>query len=492
MQRITVGGVPIQLACRLFFLGIAILSIAAAGQESPATGEAQPAKASEETHDATEMLQRMVDSSSGLVELPAGTFTISQPIVVDLKALGYRGIRGANGATRIVMAGAGPAIRIVGDHQGTANPDTVEDHTWERERFPVISGIEILGRHPEADGIQLVRTMKCTVQNVLIRECRYGIHLFERNRNFLLAGSHIYHCTDSGVFFDNCNLHQVNITGNHISYNQRAGIRQWNGDVHNIQITGNDIEYNAGSEESSGEIVLEAPDGIVSEYIISSNTIQARPENGGANVRIVGSEANSPFAARAITIASNVLGSRNKNIEMQHAIRAAITGNTIYGGTELSVHLSQCQNLVLSGNVISTRPSMHDAHENYLDGLLLESCIDVSLTGNVLNGLRSGAEDQGGAVMLRDCRFVRISSCQILDSRFRGVDVLNAEGCVISDNTVGNRDPANQYPAIVFAGEGRGNLVQGNLVFSSLAEPIVVPEGIASVTENTIEKVGEK
>jgi parallel beta-helix repeat protein len=491
MRKIEPVRTPNRRHAVCLFLAFTTFVTFANGQESTAADTTQPVDSNQTTHDATEMLQRMVEASSGLVELPAGTFTISRPIVVDLKKLGYRGIRGANGATRIIMTGAGPAIRIVGDHRGTANPESVEEHTWERERFPIVSGIEILGRHPEADGIEVFRTMKCTIQNVLIRQCRYGIHLVERNRNFLLADSHIYHCLDTGVFLDDCDLHQVNIIGNHISYNQRAGIRQWNGDVHNIQITGNDIEYNAGSEESSGEVVLEAPEGIVSEYVITGNTIQARPENQGANIRFVGSETDSPFAARAITIASNVIGSRNMNIAMQHASRASITGNTIYGGTERNVHLEQCQNIVLGNNVIGTRPSMHESHVQYLDGILLESCVDVSLAGNVMTGLWSGAEDRGGALTLRDCRFVRISNCQIQDSRFRGIDVVNGEGCVVSENTIANRIPGEQYPAIVFSGEGHGNLVQGNLVFSANPEPLAVPDGMATVTGNTIEPVGE-
>lgn len=477
-------------ACRAFAITLLLCSSLASEQKT-AEPESEGAPSTETVHDATEMLQRMVDSSTGLVEFPAGTFTISKPIIVDLTALGYRGIRGANGATRLIMTGAGPAIRIVGDHQGTANPESVEEHTWERERFPVISGLEILGRHAEADGIELVRTMKCTVQNVLVRQCRYGIHLVERNRNFLLADSHIYQCTDTGVFLDDGNLHQVNIIGNHISYNQRAGIRQWNGDVHNIQITGNDIEYNAGSEESSGEIVLEAPETLVSEYTIVSNTIQARPEHAGANIRILGSEANTPHAARAITIASNVIGSRTKNIEIEHASRTAITGNTIYGGVELSVHLKHCQNFVLSDNVIGTRPSMYEAHAQYRDGLLLEDCSDSSLTGNVINGMWSGSEEEGGGVTLRDCRCLRISSCQILDSKYRGIDLMNAVGCVISDNTIANRDLANVLPAIAISGESRGNLVQANLVVSAAPEPVLVPEGMATVTGNTIQNVEE-
>ncbi len=446
---------------------------------------------SDSGQDATDALQHAVESADGLVALPAGALTISRTIVVDLTATGYRGIRGANGASRIVMAGPGPAFRIVGDHQGTADPQSFQEHTWERERFPIISDFEILGKHAEADGIELFRTVQCTIRNVLIRRCRFGIHLVERNRNFLLADSHIYDGGDTGVFLDNCNLHQVNIIGNHISYNKRAGVRQFNGDVHNIQITGNDIEYNSGSEETSGEIVLEAPDGLSSEYTIASNTIQARPENPGANISIVGSEANSPHAARAMAITGNVIGSRHHNIHMEHATRITITGNTIYGGTKLNVLLKKCRNVILSDNSIGTRPSMHAVVEEYDDGVMLTSCSDSVVSGNILSGVRHGSETEGGAVTFRDCGFCRVSDCQIIAPVVRGIHVIGGTACVISDNTIAAREAKDMRAAVAVAGDGTDHLIQNNLISGALAEPVQIADGSATSVNNTIKKTGE-
>jgi len=223
--------------------------------------------------DSSDLLQRLLHTSKGLVKLPAGSYNITKPIVIDLTQTGFRGIRGVGGKTRIIMIGQRPVFRIVGNHQGTADPNYFKAHTREGERFPVISEIEILGKHQKTDGIALFRTMQCTIQNVFIRDCSYAIHLQERNHNFLIANSHIYNGRDTGILMDKCNLHQINIIVNHISYNKRAGIRQLDGDVHNVQITENDIEYNWGSKDTSGEIVLEAPEGIISEYTIASNTI---------------------------------------------------------------------------------------------------------------------------------------------------------------------------------------------------------------------------
>lgn len=436
-------------------------------------------------------LQTLVDTSTGLVDLPAGTFSITEPIVVDTTKLGFRGIRGANGATRVVMAGPGPAFDIIGDHNGTADPTSAEDHTWDKERFPVISGFEILGAHPEADGIRLTKTMKCTIENMLFRKCRYGVHLVERNRNVIIADSHFYDGLDTGIFLDNVNLHQINILGNHISYNQRAGVRQLNGDVHNVQISGNDIEYNAGLEGSTGEIVLEASDGFISEYAITGNTIQARPEHSGENILINGPEKDTPYAARIISITGNIIGSRERNIELRHASLTTITGNTIYGGRISNVGIEQCSNIVLGNNTIGSRPTMHESMEIYDDGIVITNSADCTVTGNIMTGIRFGSAEAGGAIALRAATGIRVTNNQIIGPKWRGIDVRAGKGCVVSDNTIDQRDSTDMVAAITAADDAKDCLIRQNILRTALDRPVVAADGTADVDSNTIQRLNE-
>ncbi|MFA6242347.1 MAG: right-handed parallel beta-helix repeat-containing protein, partial [Candidatus Hydrogenedentales bacterium] len=288
------------------------------------------------------------------------------------------------------------------------------------------------------------------------------------------------------VFLDNCNLHQINIIGNHISYSKRAGIRQFNGDVHNVQISGNDIEYNAGSTESSGEIVLEAPENIISEYSITGNTIQARPENAGANILISGSTIDSPSAARVIAISGNIIGDRDKNIVMSHASKVTLSGNTIYGGKTLNIHLQQCSDIVVSGNNVGTRTSTDAGKIVHDDGVLLENCNDSLIAGNTISLHRFGTPERGGAITLIDSNRCRISDCQIILPRFRGVHVVGGMGCIISDNTIMAPTTEEFLAAIQVSGQGRAHLVQNNWVCSSLAEPIAIEGATAKSQNNTL------
>lgn len=435
--------------------------------------------------DDTRAIQHAADTGAGVLAFAKGTYRITRPIVLDTTKQGFVGLRGDQGTARVRMDGPGPAFKLIGDHRGTAQPSTVKEHTWNRERFPVLSGLEIVGNHEQADGIQLFRTMQTTIQNMAIRKCRFGVHLVERNRNLILADSHIYDCSDTGLFFDRCNLHQVIVTGNHISYCRRAGIRQWNGDVHNVQITGNDIEYNSGADGTTGEVVLEAPDGIISEYIIGNNTLQATREARDANILIIGRADTPPAAARAITISGNVIGSRTHNIIIKHATRVSITGNYIYDGTRWNVALVHCTNSVLSSGPIATRPA--DWNSRSTDGVVLDNCQGCTLIGLALSDCKLGESTSGGSITLRGCSHCAVSSCQSLNPHICGIALHDCRRCRISDNTVDQPDaPGRMVSAISVTGDSRENVIQNNTVCRGTAGAILCDKKQGAVIGNTV------
>jgi len=386
------------------------------------------------TTDDTAAIEHAVQQTEGVLHFPKGSYRLKKPITISLDQTGFAGISGEQGTARILMEAAGPAFRLVGTHEGTASPPSFKPNVWDRQRFPTISHLEIHGRHPEADGIELIKTMQSTIQNVLIRQCRHAIHLVERNRNFLLANSHIYDCHATGVFFDHCNLHQAIITGNHISYCKQAGIRQLDGDVHNIQITGNDIEYNSGLGEISAEILLEAPTEQISEYTISSNTIQATRESPGANIWIRGSQERSKLLCKLIAITGNVIGSRQHSLIIEDAARLSITGNTIYDGIQRNVILKRCQNFVLSSNSIGTRPVRWDS--TAIDGVTLEECEHGVVHGNTFNDCRAGEADLGAGLMLNHCQAINISGNQMDSANSKGISLIDSFNCLIQGNLI--------------------------------------------------------
>ncbi|HND54832.1 MAG TPA: glycosyl hydrolase family 28-related protein, partial [Pirellulaceae bacterium] len=237
--------------------------------------------------DDTSAIQRAIES--GVAYLPTGTFRITRTLEIDLGKLGFSAVVG-DGTARLLMDGPGPAIRFRGTHGGTADPATVQDAVWARERNPLVDGIEIVGGHAEADGIEAIGTMQLTISRVAVRRARHAVRLVQRNRNALIANCHFYDNRGCGVFYDHVNLHQSNINGCHISYNRGGGVVVRGGDVRNIQISGCDIEGNMGVDQPpTANVLLDCSDGTVAEVAIAGCTIQHEansPES--ANIRILG------------------------------------------------------------------------------------------------------------------------------------------------------------------------------------------------------------
>ena len=436
--------------------------------------------------DDTEALQHTLDAGDGVLRLNKGTYRIIRPLVIDLTKQGVGAVRGEGGTSRIIMAGPGPAIRVIGDHQGTASPVTVQAHTWKNERFPTISGIEIVGEHPDSIGIELRKTMKCVISQVLIRRCRIAIHLVERNRDFLLADSHLYDNHEIGLFLDRCNLHQIIVHGCHISWNKVAGIKSLGGDVHNLQIVGNDIEYNnatSGGAVVSGaelakhpggaEIWFDATDGTISEVTISGNTIQATVQTGGANIRIEGvpvvrpERADTPKTqtwdtAHLINITGNVLGSQWRGLDLRNVSRVTITGNTIYDSSDLSIFATHSSGIVVSGNTFSWRGLDSEITK---DGLRFEDCDNIILSSLSTMRLCAGSAEAGAAVTFVRCSDCGVSDCQFLDPLHRGLELEDCLRCRIANNTiVDRREKPSMRHAIRVLGQSRSNLVSGNIL----------------------------
>ena len=64
--------------------------------------------------DDTEAIQHAVSQGDGVLHFRPGTYRITQPIEVRLAKRGPMSIDGTGGSAKVVMAGPGPAFRLVG------------------------------------------------------------------------------------------------------------------------------------------------------------------------------------------------------------------------------------------------------------------------------------------------------------------------------------------------------------------------------------------
>ncbi|MBX6315979.1 MAG: right-handed parallel beta-helix repeat-containing protein [Isosphaeraceae bacterium] len=435
--------------------------------------------------DDTDAIQHAVDEGGGALVLPRGTYRLTRPVEVPLDRRGPIALSGSGGTARLCMEGAGPALRLVGTHDKTADPEGFRPEVWERERMPTVADLEIVGHHDQADGIELRGTMQATIRGVLVRRCRFGLHLVGRNRNLLLADVHLYHGRPGGigVYFDGVNLHQANIVGCHISYFPHAGIKVQRSEVRNLQITGCDIEYNYDPDRpDSADVWIDAREGTVREGTIASNTIQAKHSPGGANIRIEGPPLEAASGTGLWTIAGNILQSQAVNLLLRSCRGIAVTGNSFASGYERSIIIERCRHIVVGANTFDHNP---DYGGGRIDGITIRGSAGISLANLILDDIRAGGPDGGGAIEVYDSREVAIVGCQVLDPAHRGIDLIEVHHARVSDCTVlDRRDPPAMREAIRLSGSGRGNLVLGNLVGRGTRGGLVIAEGTATVANN--------
>ncbi|WP_158545238.1 right-handed parallel beta-helix repeat-containing protein [Bremerella cremea] len=399
--------------------------------------------------DMTIPLQRMIDSGIGSIHLPRGTYRISKPLVVDLEKVGVTSFIG-DGTPRIVMEGAGPAIKFVGTHEGSADPKTVKDNVWQKQRMPLVEGIEIVGGHEAADGIEAVKTMQLTISRVVIRQVRHAVHLTERNRNVVIVGCHFYENHGIGVFLDDVNLHQINITGSHISYNQGGGVVSYQGNTRNIQISGCDIEANVQNVliDSGGTKYGTA------EVAITGCTLQHSGGPDSANVRYIGADLEGERCWGLVTIANNILSDVETNIDIQKARDVVVVGNTISSGYKYNLRVEDSSNVVVGANVMGRNAPYKD-DETCDNRVLFRNCDDGTVNGlHVHRVLRGEA-----GIVLDQCRRFHVSGCTVLDCDKAGILLNEVEDCLVSNNLLSNQKSAtDQWQAVKVVG-GQGDAI---------------------------------
>ena len=436
--------------------------------------------------DDSDAIQHAVQDGDGMLHFSPGTYRITRPIEMALTDVGPVGIDGTGGTARIVMDGPGPAIRLTGTHGGTGSPQSVQGNVYPDQRLPTVRNIEIEGQHEQADGIQLIQTMQCVVKGVLIRRCRHGIHLTDRNRNVSINHCHIYHNTGAGIYLEGVNLHQINIVGCHISYNRIGGIRVERSEVRNLQITGNDIEYNNHIQHNSppeptAEIYVDttADGASVNEVTIASNTIQAKPTPGGANIRIherPGSEDRPPGLW---SITGNIVGSQENNIHITGGYGIAISGNNIYSCALRNLWIEDSSQLTVGSNVFRRHTP------NLNTGVRLDRSQDIVFTGNsILDEDAQGQASGASLLELDGCERINISSNQFTGGVPCAVDAAGCRGINLNGNSFHDfRSPVKSQHAVRFKAPGSGNLITGNLMGPTAAAALSLDDK-SGVTEH--------
>lgn len=405
---------------RTVLLLLVLSTIALRAEEVPLASKQFPDLAS--LPDRTEEFRKRLAENAGTLLLEPGVHRITGTLEILLSGTRSAMVKPASGSATLIMDGAGPAIRIVGSHEGSASPKSFLPNTF-HERMPTVEGIEILGNHPEADGIELVRTFEAVVSKLAVRWCRTGIHLFERNRNVTIAGVNLYENRGIGLHLDDVNLHQINVSNSHISYNRGGGVVVRDGNVRNLQITGCDIEANMPDDDTPTEtanILLDvsgSPDDkarSIAEVAITGCTIQHSSNYsgkefqeiapGGANIRFLGKEV---YPIDTVTITGNVLSDVSVNIDLRDCADIVLTGNAFFAPNPDNLRVTRGKRVVVDGNTFNPREFERPGR------IVFDQCQDCLFSDNTLRALL--AED--GAVLVKNSDRISLNDNLLTESK---------------------------------------------------------------------------
>ena len=421
----------------------AIVSILLSLYVTGLLGAAEPPLASSQFPDlatmpdrTAEFRQRLTEGNGTLV-LEPGAHRITGTLEVVLSGKNSAMIRPSSGSATLIMDGPGPAIRLLGSHEGTASPASFKVGTF-HERMPLVEGIEIVGNHPEADGIELVRTFEAIISKVAVRWCRDGIRLFERNRNVTISDVNLYENRGIGLHLDDVNLHQIDVANSHISYNRGGGIVVRDGNVRNLQITGCDIESNMPGDDSptqTANILLDVSGSkgdkarSIAEVAITGCTIQHSSNYsgkdfkelapGGANIRFLGKEV-APIDS--VTITGNVLSDVSLNVDLRDCTDITFTGNVLFAPNPDHLHVIRGKRVVVNGNTFNPREFERPGR------IVFEACQDCIFSNNTLRALLAPE----GSLIVKNSQRLALNGNLLTESQ-GGVKIDGSSDIVVKD-----------------------------------------------------------
>ncbi len=221
------------------------------------------------------VVQLAFDNANGKIVLFESGRTYKLDNGLTASTTNVRGILGNNAILEIDGTNK-VALKVTGTKTtGNAMPTTVSDDLIKKEGNFFLEKLLVTSKNKFMnDGIVVEGLYKPILKELLIFRCKNGLTFKGMSRDVILDNLNIYDNAETGLLFDNVNIHQLNIHGGHISYNKND-IKFINGNVANVIFDGASAENSdtgGGYTESESIISFEETTGAsaIFEVIIFS------------------------------------------------------------------------------------------------------------------------------------------------------------------------------------------------------------------------------
>ncbi len=374
----------------------------------------------------------------GTIFIPAGTYEISEPIIIE--------------KSEVTLIGAGSGTILLNISKEGKN--TIE-LTGQEGEGKSIWRVQVSNMHLKGNANCGHAIFASYVDEIFLSEMwidhhgKTGLHLYHCTENPRISDNNIAYNKENGVFIDGC--HDVVISANEMEEN---GIGIYLQNVWNATITGNNIDdhiqYCIYCDKVLGSI-------ITANMLENSNDVCMLIDEGCSGITVTGNILRRPGDLR-------IKGTRG----------ITITGNTFEMTDGNSIEVENSNLITISGNIISDGGPIES---NQVYGMVLKDVYDVTIGGNtIVKPL------EGGIYVLGDKnQYLNITGNTIKNpsikspSKFSGIFVQNTSHSIISNNVViDDQAEKSMRSAIEETGKSDFNMITGNRVNKGLSNAILV------------------
>lgn len=360
-------------------------------------------------------------ATGGTVQVPAGTYEITRPLVI---ATGDVRIEGAGAATHIINRNAQHAPAILIKHPGHGKtPRDPKARLWR----VTLANFRVSGTKESGDGIRAEGVDEIYVHGVALdHNGGNGLVLRDCYEDPRLIGNIITYNAAAGVLIEWS--HDIVVSANQFEENQDA-LRCL--DSFNLCMTGNNLD-----DHLRHGVVIENTYG----SIVSGNMIE---ECDGTAIIL-------DRDCYGITIAANTIAHHlGGGVHLPDAWGCAITGNTFPlvhadsirvgpGSGRLTISGNNFSNSFIGGKDKRPPTAKQPMGRDAGTGILLDGTSDVAITGNTFGGLTTPA-----VTAKNGCQRLLITHNVIVDvnrgapAGAKAIDAAGAKESIIKDNIGG-------------------------------------------------------